>query len=290
MNTLKKVVAVRKAPPIHWVGDGFAVHSMFSYDESPELFSPFLLLDYAAPRTFAPSEARRGVGEHPHRGFETVTIVYQGDVEHRDSTGTSGRLGPGDVQWMTAASGVVHEEMHGPLLTEKGGTMQMAQLWINLPARDKMSAPRYQDLLHLQIPSVALPGDAGALRVIAGEYRATRGPARTFTPVNLWDLRLKAGKGFDTAIPEGHTTLVLVLEGALEVDGPSPLGAAELAVFSRSGDRLSVKATTDATLLVLSGQPIDEPVVGYGPFVMNTEKEIRTALSDYQNGKMGSLS
>jgi redox-sensitive bicupin YhaK (pirin superfamily) len=288
-KVFKKVLGVEPPPPMHWVGDGFPVRSMFTYDDSPEIVSPFLLLDYAAPVEFQPSSRRRGVGEHPHRGFETVTIAYQGEIEHRDSTGAGGRIGPGDVQWMTAARGIVHEEYHGTEFTRRGGTLEMVQLWVNLPAKFKMSAPRYQDILDRQIPSVSLPGHAGTVRVIAGELGEAKGPAKTFTPINVWDLRLNAGHVAELALPEGHTTALLVLHGQVVLNGSTPASDAQLAVMDRRGTSLSVEAKKEATLLVLSGEPIDEPVVGRGPFVMNTEEEIHQAFLDYQRGKMGSL-
>ncbi|HEX7900292.1 MAG TPA: pirin family protein [Planctomycetota bacterium] len=278
---MKSVVEIRKAPPLHWVGDGFPVRSMFSYDEPEQPLSPFLLLDYAAPWTVPAGNGEpRGVGEHPHRGFETVTIVYQGEVEHRDSAGHKGRIGPGDVQWMTAASGVVHEEKHGRELTKKGGPIQMAQLWVNLPAKDKMSEPGYQDILNGRIPAVEIPG--GSVRVIAGEFRGTRGPAKTHTPVELFDVRL--GGEADLEIPEGHSAAALVVDGRLNGAGPG-----DLLVLSREGAAARVKAEAGSRFLLLAGEPIDEPVVGYGPFVMNSEEEIRQAIRDYQNGKMGHL-
>ena len=287
--TAKNVLEIRKGPPPHWVGDGFPVRSMFSYHSDAEALSPFLLLDYAAPSAIAPSDEPRGVGEHPHRGFETVTLVYQGEVEHRDSAGNRGRIGPGDVQWMTAASGVVHEEMHGREFARTGGTIEMVQLWVNLPAKLKMSPPRYQDILDRQIPVVPLPDGAGTVRVIAGEFQGAKGPARTFTPVSLWDVRLAANHDVEMSVPEGHTTAVLVLRGEVEVNGSEPVSGAELVRFDRHGAAISLHARTDATLLVMSGEPIEEPVVGYGPFVMNTQAEIRQAIRDYQAGKMGTL-
>jgi len=287
--TAKNVLEIRKGPPPHWVGDGFPVRSMFSYHSDAEALSPFLLLDYAAPAAIAPSDEPRGVGEHPHRGFETVTLVYQGEVEHRDSAGNRGHIGPGDVQWMTAASGVVHEEMHGREFARKGGTIEMVQLWVNLPAKLKMSPPRYQDILDRQIPVVPLAGGAGTVRVIAGEFQGAKGPARTFTPVSLWDVRLAAGHDVELNFPEGHTTAILVLRGDVDVNGSEPASDAELVLFDRRGSAISVHARTDATLLVMSGEPIEEPVIGYGPFVMNTQAEIRQAIRDYQAGKMGAL-
>jgi redox-sensitive bicupin YhaK (pirin superfamily) len=247
------------------------------------------MLDYAAPRNFEPATVRRGVGEHPHRGFETVTIVYQGELEHRDSAGNGGRIGPGDVQWMTAASGVVHEEFHSEKFTRSGGPMEMMQLWVNLPAKDKMSPPRYQTLLDADIPSVSLPDGAGRLRVIAGEFDGHKGPARTFTPINVWDLRLSAGKTATLSTPEGHTTAVIPMHGRAILNSAQAAGEAQLAILDRHGGEFTIGAETDAMLLVLSGQPLNEPVVGYGPFVMTSDREIAQAIRDYQSGRFGSL-
>ena len=275
----------------HWVGDGFPVQTLFAYPDMGAALSPFLLLDYAGPAEFPPTHERLGVGEHPHRGFETVTIVYDGEVEHRDSSGGGGRIGPGDVQWMTAASGVVHEEFHGRDFAQKGGRFEMIQLWVNLPAKDKMSPPRYQGILSSEIPQVALPDGQGSVRVIAGEYAGVKGPAQTFTPIQLWDLRLASAQPIEFALPEGHTVALLVLKGELQVSGSdSPLRAAEVGVFERAGTRLRIERADDATVLLLCGEPIHEPIVGSGPFVMNTAAEIRQAMTDYQSGKMGHLS
>jgi redox-sensitive bicupin YhaK (pirin superfamily) len=283
---MKKVVSIHRGPPAHWVGNGFHVRSLFSYDRQPQTLSPFLLLDYGAPEQFAPSsEERRGVGEHPHRGFETVTIAYQGGVEHRDSAGNHGVIGPGDVQWMTAASGIVHEEWHEREFTRRGGTMEMAQLWVNLPAKDKMSAPAYQDIRSSQIPVVDL-GGGSRVRVIAGEFRGAKGPARTFTPINVWDAKVPAGARTELDFPEGHTTLLAVLKGKVTINGAESAGPAELVVLDRAGTRITLDAADDATVLVLNGEPIDEPVVGYGPFVMNTQDEIRQAFTDFHNGRL----
>ena len=284
----KKVLGIEQAPPRHWVGDGFPVRSMFSYESAP-LLSPFLLLDYAAPADFKPTLAPRGVGEHPHRGFETVTIAYQGEVEHRDSAGHKGRIGPGDVQWMTAASGIVHEEMHGREFTKEGGTLEMVQLWVNLPAKFKKSPPGYQDVVGSRTPVVPLAGDAGTVRVIAGEFQKEKGPARTFTPIELWDMRLRAGKVANLHVPAGQSTALLFLHGGGRVNGSKSVDEEQLVVLDREGETLSIEAAADSTILLLSGAPIDEPVVGYGPFVMNTEGEIRQAITDYRNGLMGHL-
>jgi len=284
-KTLKNIVSIRRGPPAHWVGDGFHVRSLFSYDGDAASLSPFLLLDYGAPEAFAPSAEPRGVGRHPHRGFETVTIAYQGGVEHRDSAGNHGVIGPGDVQWMTAASGIVHEEWHEREFTRRGGTLEMAQLWVNLPAKDKMAAPAYQDIRGAQIPSVSV-GGRSSLRVIAGEFRGAKGPARTFTPINVWDARLAAGERVELELPAGWNTLLAVLSGKVSVNGAETATAAELVTLERAGTRIVLEATEDAKVLVLNGEPIEEPVVGYGPFVMNTREEIHQAIRDYQSGRL----
>jgi len=289
MNGMKKVFSVHKKPSPHWVGDGFPVRTMFSYQTFGSDISPFLLLDYAGPAEFPPADEPRGVDEHPHRGFETVTIVYQGELEHRDSAGNQGRIGPGDVQWMTAASGVVHEEKHAHEFAEQGGTLEMVQLWVNLPAKHKMSLPSYQTLLNDQIPVVNLPDDSGFVRVIAGEYEGVKGLVRTFTPMNVWDLRLKSSHQVKLSLPSGNTTALFVLKGEVLLNTSETAGEAELALFNRDGGHIIIEARKDATILVLSGEPIDEPVVGYGPFVMNTQAEIRQAMNDYKSGRMGHI-
>ena len=287
---MRKVQSVHRPRPPHWVGDGFPVRSIFSYDNlGREALSPFLMLDYAAPRHFEPAKTRRGVGEHPHRGFETVTVVYQGELEHRDSAGNGGRIGAGDVQWMTAAAGIVHEEFHSEQFTRDGGTMEMMQLWVNLPARDKLSPPRYQTLLDAEIPSVALPDGAGRVRVIAGDYAGHRGPAQTFTPMNVWDLRLNAGATARFTMPEGHTVALVPMNGRITANGAESADATELVVFERTGGDFTVAAAADTTVLFLAGGPIPEPVVGYGPFVMNSEREIAQAFADFQRGKFGTM-
>lgn len=286
----KKLLSIQRSTDRHWVGDGFPVRTLFSYQNlGPEL-SPFLLLDYAGPLEFAPTSKRRGVGEHPHRGFETVTIVYAGEVEHRDSAGGGGNIGPGDVQWMTAASGLVHEEFHGREFAQRGGPLEMVQLWVNLPAKDKLATPRYQGILNEQIPIVPLPDDRGSVRVIAGEFAGVKGPAKTFTPIHVWDLRLSGGQQTDIVVPDGYTTALVVLKGAVRVNGAEVIEAAEVGLFERAGRTLRLHGMQDSTALLLSGEPIDEPIVGSGPFVMNTPQEIRQAMADYQSGKMGHLS
>jgi redox-sensitive bicupin YhaK (pirin superfamily) len=286
---MKKILGVYSAPRPHWAGDGFPVRSLFSYDSLGKHLSPFLLLDYAGPARFDPATHRRGVGVHPHRGFETVTIVYQGEVDHRDSTGAGGHIGPGDVQWMTAASGILHEEFHSDAFARNGGTLEMVQLWVNLPAKDKMADAGYQTLVDAQIPSVPLPGDAGRVRVIAGEYDGQRGPARTFTPIDVWDVRLNQGGSTLFALPEGHTVALVVLRGTVLVNGETIAREAQMVQFDRDGSDIAIEANTDATLLVLCGEPIDEPIVGYGPFVMNTEAEIHQAIADFNGGRFGNM-
>jgi quercetin 2,3-dioxygenase len=286
---MRKVLGVYSAPRPHWVGDGFPVRTLFSHQSHGQHVSPFLLLDYAGPAHFEPTTHRRGVGEHPHRGFETVTIVYHGEVEHRDSTGAGGTIGPGDVQWMTAASGILHEEYHSPAFAAKGGRFEMVQLWVNLPGKDKMSKPGYQTLLDTDIPAVSLPGNAGTVRVIAGDHEGHKGPARTFTPVDIWDVRLKAGKIGTFTLPEGHTLAVVVLAGTIEVNGVQIAREAEMVLLDRTGGEITVEANSEARLLILSGEPIDEPLAAHGPFVMNTVGEIRQAMVDFQSGRFGAM-
>ena len=286
---MKKILGVYTAPRPHWVGDGFPVRTLFSYDSMGKHISPFLLLDYAGPAEFSPTTERRGVGQHPHRGFETVTIVYKGEVEHRDSTGNGGVIGPGDVQWMTAASGILHEEFHSEAFARSGGPLEMVQLWVNLPARDKMSAPGYQGIVDRDIPDLALKDDAGRLRLIAGEFDGTRGPARTFTDIDVWDIRLNAGKAATFDVHQGRNTALVVLHGAVEVNGQEVVREGQLALFERDGSHVRLEANNDAVLLILSGEPIDEPIVGHGPFVMNTDAEIQQAFVDFQSGKFGRM-
>lgn len=282
--TARKISSIRRASENHWVGDGFPVSTMLYYGEDGAEISPFLLLDYAGPADFEPATEPRGVGLHPHRGFETVTIVYEGEVEHRDNAGNAGRIGPGDVQWMTAARGILHEEFHGREFTKTGGTLEMIQLWVNLPARDKMSEPRYQEILNRNIPVVQLDGGAGTARIIAGQFGDTKGAAMTFTPVNLWDMRLKAGLRATLRIPASHNAALVVLRGKAAVNDDA-LNQKEIALFAPGGEEISVEAREDATILLMSGEPIHEPISGRGPFVMNTPEEIRQAMLDFQAGR-----
>jgi len=285
MSQQKKVLGIYEAASSHWVGDGFPVRTVFPSRGVADL-SPFLMLDYAGPARFGPSMKPRGVEEHPHRGFETVTIAYQGIVDHRDSAGNSGTIEPGDVQWMTAASGVVHEEMHGKEFTEKGGDFEMVQLWVNLPAARKMSRPRYQEIRSAQIPRVEL-GNGAYARVIAGELQGAKGPAKTFTSVNVFDVRLEAGRRGELDLPTNQNSAIVLLRGDILVNGEELKGEAKIARLSASGERVLLEANSESLILVLSGKPIMEPVASYGPFVMNTEAELRQAFEDYRAGRMG---
>ncbi|MGE8319373.1 MAG: pirin family protein [Comamonas sp.] len=286
---MKKVLQVQSAPRQHWVGDGFPVRSLFSYQDHGKELSPFLLLDFAGPQEFPPTVAPRGVGQHPHRGFETVTIVYDGEVAHRDSTGQGGVIGPGDVQWMTAGAGILHEEFHSPAFTEQGGLLKMVQLWVNLPAKDKMAPAGYQAITNGQIPVVDLPGGAGVARLIAGSYGGQTGPARTFTPMNVWDLRIRAGQTARLELPSGWSTALVVLDGTVQVGGSAMARESQLVVLDAEGTSVEIEANNDATVLLLSGEPIAEPIVGYGPFVMNTQQQIVDAVNDFNSGKFGRM-
>lgn len=286
---MKNILGVYSAPRPHWVGDGFQVRSLFSYDGLGKHLSPFLLLDHAAPTPFAPAARPRGVGQHPHRGFETVTIVYQGELEHKDSTGAGGLIGPGDVQWMTAAGGILHEEFHSQAFTKTGGTIEMVQLWVNLPAKDKMAEPGYQTLRAAEMPVVELPNAAGSVRVIAGAFGDKAGPARTFTPLDVWDLRLRQGGVAHLDTRPGHTLALVVLHGTVLVNGSEVAREGQLVQLDRAGSGVELEANSDATVLWLAGEPIDEPVVGYGPFVMNSEAEIHQAIADFNSGRFGQM-
>lgn len=286
---MKQVTGVYTAPRPHWVGDGFPVRSLFSYQSHAQELSPFLLLDYAGPHTFSFGTEKRGVGEHPHRGFETVTIVYSGEVEHRDSTGRGGTIGPGDVQWMTAGAGILHEEFHSEAFTRKGGELEMVQLWVNLPAKDKMASPGYQSITREHIPVVELPDAAGSVRVIAGHYQQSKGPAQTFSPLNVWDMRLKPSRPVTLTQPDGWSSALVVLKGTVSVNGDTTASEAQLVVLSQQGATLHLEASSDASVLLLSGEPLNEPIVGYGPFVMNTKQEIADAVRDFNSGRFGQI-
>ncbi|MEO5655329.1 MAG: pirin family protein [Nitrosospira sp.] len=284
---MKKIVDILRSRGEHWVGNGFPVRSLFSYQDDAEAISPFLLFDYAGPHYFEPNDgAPRGVGQHPHRGFETVTIVYDGEVSHADSTGGGGTIGPGDVQWMSAAGGVIHEEFHSAGFSKTGGPFRVVQLWVNLPARDKLSPPRYQGIRSADIPVVDV--DGGKVRVIAGEFEDIKGPASTFTPINLWDVRLNADAEVTLDLPDDHNTMIAVLSGHVTIAG-QPVGEAEIARFSAGNAGATIHADGDTMLLVMTGEPIHEPVFGHGPFVMNSETEIRTAIDDFNNGRFAQI-
>ena len=284
----KRVLDIRSAPGRHWVGDGLPVHNLFGYNGAGVAErSPFLMLDYGAPYDFAPTTKQLGVGQHPHRGFETVTVVYSGELAHRDNAGGGGTIGPGDVQWMTAGGGIIHEEFHSEGFAQTGGTLEMAQLWVNLPAKDKMTPAGYQPITAAQIPVAELPRGAGSLRVIAGEWNQVKGPARTFSPMTVLDVKLAAGRTALLPQPEGWTTLVVVASGTASINGSEPVTGPSVVTLTTDGTGVTVRADSDAKLLLLSGEPIDEPVVGYGPFVMNSQQQIVQAINDFNSGRFG---
>jgi redox-sensitive bicupin YhaK (pirin superfamily) len=274
---------------MHWVGDGFPVRSLFDYQGLGKQLSPFLLLDHAGPADFAPSNKPRGVGQHPHRGFETVSIVYEGEGAHRDSTGQGGVIGPGDVQWMTAGSGILHEEFHSPAFTRMGGQLHMVQLWVNLPAKDKMTAPGYQAILNADIPKVEIDNGAATARVIAGEFLGARGVAHTFTPMQVVDLAMEAGTSVRLPAHVGWNTALVILKGKTQINQEHAAHEAQLVVFSQEGDALVIDTKEDVQALLLSGRPLNEPIVGHGPFVMNTMDEIKQAFVDFQSGGFGRM-
>jgi redox-sensitive bicupin YhaK (pirin superfamily) len=285
---MKKLISTRKNNHRHWVGDGFPVRTIFSYNDIAKDISPFLLMDYGGPHVFTPTEKARGVEEHPHRGFETVTIVYEGEVTHRDSAGGGGTIKSGDVQWMTAASGLVHEEFHGDSFSKSGGAFEMVQLWVNLPKKDKMTKPRYQGISSTQIPVVQLNNNSGNVRVIAGEY-FEKGPAKTFSEISLWDMRLNAGHKNIFNVKAGNTCLLFVLNGKIKLADGEIISEAELAILDTNESQFSIEATTDSKVLFMGGAPFNEPIVGHGPFVMNSVAEINQAIIDYQAGLMGEM-
>jgi len=290
MPVSDNVPEVYQAGATYMVGDGFPVRNLFPSNDLDRALDPFLMLDYAGPMYFEPTDRPRGVGEHPHRGFETVTIVYKGVVAHRDSAGNAGVIGPGDVQWMTAASGVVHEEMHEQNWAKQGGVLQAIQLWVNLPQATKMSAPGYQTIRNGDVPAIDLNSGSGCLRVIAGSYQGRIGPARTCTPIELFDLILTAESRTELKLSDGYNSAVFVLEGEVTVNGSRSAGEAELVVCKRTTHALVIETREDSRLLMLSGKPIEEPLARHGPFVMNTRAELVQAMNDYQAGKMGHLS
>lgn len=285
---LRTVERIAAPPPIHWVGDGFRVHGFLPHGPlHAERMSPFYLLDYNSKYEFPPSTNLLGVGPHPHRGFETVTIAYHGKVAHHDSMGGGGVIGEGDVQWMTAGSGILHKEYHEEKFNREGGLFQMVQLWVNLPAKDKMTEPKYQAITNAEMGRYELE-QGGEVEVIAGEFNGVKGPATTFTPVHLYNAKPKKGTSFTLSFPEHYTTAILAIEGSAQVNG-TQLPTDNLAVFGNDGEDVLVEATEDSVLLVLSGEPLNEPIAQYGPFLMNTQRELAEAMDDYRNGKFGYL-
>ncbi len=291
---MKRLLGIQGNDQGHWVGNGFPVRTLFFYQQLGKEMSPFLMLDLAGPAEFPPTNERKGVGTHPHRGFETVTIVYDGEVSHKDSTGQGGTIGPGDVQWMTAGAGILHQEFHSDAFAKQGGVLQMVQLWVNLPAKHKMTAPGYQPILSESIPEIELSNSSGSIRVIAGQYEGRVGPAKTFTPMNVFDIRLKKGEELVLPAPDAWNTSVVVLRGALESGANSAdrgviAKDAKMLMFSQEGTGIKVKALEDTVALLLSGEPIAELIVGHGPFVMNTREEIEQAIDDFNRGAFGSI-
>ncbi|ENU93213.1 hypothetical protein F971_01261 [Acinetobacter vivianii] len=286
---MKKILGVYQNKHMHWVGDGFPVYNLFSYDRLGQSLSPFLLLDYAAPYRFDPTTAKHGVGSHPHRGFETVTIAYQGEVTHKDSSGGGGTIKAGDVQWMTAGGGILHQEFHSPEFAHQGGLFEMVQLWVNLPAHSKMTPAKYQAIEADQIQHIALDDAGSEMRVIAGQYQDIEGVATTFSPVNVWDGTLVKDQEHSFYVTEGHTTLLVLLSGQVTLNGSQSIEAPSLVVLSREEIDFSLKAEQDSKFLILTGQPLNEPIEGYGPFVMNSQAEIVEAVRDFNSGKFGQM-
>ena len=287
---MKKIIGVYRNQNMHWVGDGFPVKNLFSYDRLGQAISPFLLLDYAAPYHFSPTTQQHGVGSHPHRGFETVTIAYQGEVTHKDSVGGGGTIQSGDVQWMTAGAGLVHEEFHSAEFAQKGGLFEMVQLWVNLPAADKMTAPKYQAIIAKDIPVINFEQDAGYIRVIAGNYAGHTGPASTHSPVNVWDGELKAEQIQHLHVPVDHNVLLVLLSGEIQLNGTQQVQDSSIVMFAQDGEiDIRVEALQDSKFLLLTGQPLNEPIQGYGPFVMNSKDEIIQAFNDFNSGKFGEI-
>lgn len=287
----RQIERVITPPAPHMVGDGFRVHQYIpsGIGEGFERMDPFIMMDYNSKFYFPPTNQPRGVGVHPHRGFETVTIAYKGSVAHHDSAGNSGVIGEGDVQWMTAASGILHKEYHEEKFSKAGGYFQMVQLWINLPAKDKMSAPKYQGITNAKMKKVELPDNAGTIEVIAGEYKGQKGPAFTFTPVHMLNAKLNKGGKATFSFPENYNTTVLVVEGNIKVNDQNEIKTDSLGLFANDGEEFTIEATDDAVVLILSGEPINEPIAAQGPFVMNTRSEITQAISDFNMGKFGYL-
>merc|ERR1712232_1444075 len=300
-KSFRSIMKIIPKQPKHWVGDGFNVYPVFGQYAFAESLSPWLMFDYATPKSFPPTKKRLGVGQHPHRGFETITIAFQGSVEHKDSTGNSGVIGPGDVQWMTAGRGIIHEEFHSTDFAKTGGTFEMCQLWLNLPSKHKMTKPKYQPILNKDIPSVDIADNGeiiGSIRVIAGEFDGVKGPAKTCSPVELWDVSInKSNIPIEVNIPEGHVLIAFVRRGKIqllnqnnkdEASSKSTIGPQSVAIMSQEGDVVCMKALEkNSQVLIMAGEPLNEPIVNRGPFVMNTQNEIMQAITDYQNGRMG---
>ena len=291
MSTTKNIEVVIPPKEPHFVGDGFRVHNFIpsAYRLDMQRMDPFIMLDYNAKFYFPPSDKPRGVAVHPHRGFETVTIAYSGKVAHHDSSGGGGVIGEGDVQWMTAASGVLHKEYHEENFSKAGGDFQMVQLWVNLPAKDKMSSPKYQGITNDQIAKYELPEDGGTIEVIAGEYKDVEGAADTFSPVNLLNARMNKGSKAEFDFPAHYNTALLVVEGEVKVNQTEEVPTDHFVLFENKGEHFVVEAIEDAIVLVLSGKPLKEPIAAHGPFVMNTQQEIIQAIDDFNNGKFGRL-
>lgn len=286
---MKKLMSVQGNDRGHWVGDGFPVRTLFFYQDLGKEMSPFLMLDFAGPMQFPTTTERKGVGSHPHRGFETVTFVYEGEVEHKDSTGQGGVIGPGEVQWMTAGAGILHEEFHSAAFAREGGVMQMIQLWVNLPAKDKMTSPGYQPILRQQIPELTLVDGAGTARVIAGSFGGQTGPARTFTPMQVVDLKLKKGAALTIPVPAGWSAGLVVLNGAVQAQDGAVATDAQMLMYEHAGQDIAVQVREDTVALLLCGEPIEEPIFGHGPFVMNTKAEITQAIEDFNSGRFGRI-
>ncbi|MEF3306782.1 pirin family protein [Paenibacillus sp. GYB003] len=289
MTTIRNVQGVFQGAPFHMVGDGFRVSNYFpGGNDFGDRFSPFLLLDYNAPFEFPPSPKVKGVGAHPHRGFETVTIAYEGFIEHRDNYGNRGVIGPGDVQWMTAGSGLLHKEYHERDFSKRGGLFHMIQLWVNLPRAYKMTPPKYQELPGGKMGRVELPDGGGTVRVIAGDYNGTKGPAQTFTPIHLYDIAFRQNGKASFTLPSSFNTAALVLRGKAKINDAAAANEADFVLFENTEGDIRIEGQTDDTLvLVLSGEPIREPVYRHGPFVMNSKEEVVRAFQDFQSGKMG---
>lgn len=285
---MKQIKAIRKAAVPHMVGDGFKVRTFISSQMWQDI-SPFLMLDYIEPVNYLPTDHPRGVDVHPHKGFETVSILWEGALAHEDSSGGKGKLYAGDVQWMTAGSGILHKEFHEEEFSKKGGVLHGAQLWVNLPAKDKSTAPAYQDIRSADIPEVLLPDGKGKIRIIAGELDGVKGAARTFTRMNIFDAHVQADAAFHLNIPAGDNTAMLVLKGTIMIDDEQTAREGELIVFEQAGDSIHIQTNNEVHLLLLSGEPITEPVAAYGPFVMNTQQEIMEAIHDFDSGKFGRL-